>query len=58
MVVDAQVLNGWLRGKVVRIYPGKDGQVRKVDVQTNSGVMQRAAIKVALLDVMEDSKAH
>lgn len=57
VIVDEQVRNGWLRGKVIKIYPGPDGQVRKVDVQTNSGVMQRPAVKVALLDIMESGKA-
>lgn len=57
VIVDENVRNGWLRGRVVKSYAGKDGQVRKVDVQTSSGIMQRPAIKVALLDIMESGKA-
>ncbi|XP_062541702.1 uncharacterized protein LOC134209708 [Armigeres subalbatus] len=58
VIVDETVRNGWLRGRVVEIYPSRDGQVRKVDVQTSSGVFQRPAIKVALLDILEQSKAN
>ncbi|XP_058840554.1 uncharacterized protein LOC131696047 [Topomyia yanbarensis] len=58
IVVDESVRNGWIRGRVIKAYQGPDGQVRKVDVQTNTGILQRPAIKVALLDVLEDSKAN
>lgn len=57
-IVDETVRNGWLRGRVVKVYQGMDDQVRKVDVKTSSGVLQRPAIKVALLDVQENSKAN
>ncbi|XP_058827197.1 uncharacterized protein LOC131687160 [Topomyia yanbarensis] len=53
VIVDETVRNGWLRGRITKIYPAKDGQVRKVDVQTSSGVLQRPTIKVALLDIIE-----
>ncbi|XP_055611086.1 uncharacterized protein LOC129757808 [Uranotaenia lowii] len=57
VIVDESVRNGWLRGKVVRTYPGRDGQVHKVDVETCDGsTLQRPAVKVALLDVQEESK--
>ncbi|XP_058456660.1 uncharacterized protein LOC131434043 [Malaya genurostris] len=56
VIVDETVRNGWLRGRVIKVYTNSDGQVRKVDVQTNSGVLQRPAIKVALLDVVDVSK--
>ncbi|XP_058465085.1 uncharacterized protein LOC131438809 [Malaya genurostris] len=58
IVVDESVRNGWLRGRIVKTYTAVDGQVRKVDVQTNSGVLQRPAIKVALLDVQEVGKTQ
>ncbi|XP_062704860.1 uncharacterized protein LOC109397242 [Aedes albopictus] len=58
IVVDDTVRNGWLRGRVTKTYPGIDGQVRKVDVQTETGLLQRPAIKVALLDVVQDGKTN
>ncbi|XP_062713993.1 uncharacterized protein LOC134290806 [Aedes albopictus] len=58
IIVDETVRNGWLRGKVTKTYPGIDGQVRKVDVQTETGMLQRPAIKVALLDVLQDGKTN
>lgn len=57
IIVDESVRNGWLRGRIVKVYTASDGQVRKVDVQTVSGVFQRPAIKVALLDIQKSSKA-
>lgn len=58
VIVDEAVRNGWLRGRVVKTYPANDGQVRKVDVETSSGLFQRPAIKVALLDVLQSGKAN
>ncbi|XP_058835287.1 uncharacterized protein LOC131692322 [Topomyia yanbarensis] len=58
IVVNESVRNGWIRGRVIKVYEGPDGQVRKVDVETNAGTLQRPAIKVALLDVLEGSKAN
>ncbi|XP_062557206.1 uncharacterized protein LOC134222069 [Armigeres subalbatus] len=58
VIVDETVRNGWLRGRIIKTFPGIDGQVRKVDVQTESGVLQRPAIKVALLDVLDNGNAN
>ncbi|XP_062713078.1 uncharacterized protein LOC134290086 [Aedes albopictus] len=57
VIVDEAVRNGWLRGRVEKVYTSSDGQVRRVDVQTAAGKYQRPAIKVALLDVLQDGKA-
>ncbi|XP_062713763.1 uncharacterized protein LOC115256765 [Aedes albopictus] len=51
VVVEEGVRNSWTRGKVVKVYPGNDGRIRKVDVQTTNGVLQRPVTKVAVLDV-------
>lgn len=56
VVVDESVRNGWLRGRVIKTYIGLDDQVRRVDVLTNSGTLQRPVTKVAVLDVLEMSK--
>ncbi|XP_055547200.1 uncharacterized protein LOC129731329 [Wyeomyia smithii] len=58
VVVDESVRNGWLRGRVVKTYHGIDDQVRKADIETSSGILQRPATKVALLDVLEISKTN
>lgn len=50
-VVDEGMRNSWTRGKVVKAIPGNDGRVRRVDVQTVNGVLQRPVTKVAVLDV-------
>lgn len=42
----------WCRGVVEQLYPGKDGEIRQVDVRTNSGVKRRAVSKLAVLDVV------
>lgn len=42
--------NTWPRGRVTRVYPGKDGEVRVVDVTTSSGrVLRRPTKKVIVL---------
>ncbi|XP_058826497.1 uncharacterized protein LOC131686249 [Topomyia yanbarensis] len=51
VVVEDQKRNGWLRGRIIKVIHGKDGQVRRAVVQTTTGQMTRPAIKLALLDV-------
>lgn len=51
LLVDENVRNRWLRGRVVRTFPGKDGAVRQVDIQTMTGIIRRPVVKIALLDV-------
>lgn len=41
----------WKKGKVLEVYKSRDGFVRKATVQTENGVFQRAAAKLAVLDV-------
>lgn len=43
--------NCWPKGVVVDVMPGKDGQVRKAVVKTNTGTYERPATKLAVLDV-------
>ena len=43
--------NCWPRGRVVRTIRSKDGQVRRALVQTATGVLERPAVKLAVLDV-------
>ncbi|XP_058817888.1 uncharacterized protein LOC131681196 [Topomyia yanbarensis] len=52
VIVDCNLpRNCWPRGRVVEAVQAKDGQVRRVTVQTASGLLQRPASKVAVLDV-------
>ncbi|XP_062558280.1 uncharacterized protein LOC134223157 [Armigeres subalbatus] len=52
LVVDENVRNRWLRGRVVRTFAGKDGVTRRAEVQTSTGVLKRSATKLAVLDVL------
>ncbi|XP_055589038.1 uncharacterized protein LOC129741339 [Uranotaenia lowii] len=51
VIVDERVRNRWLRGRVLKTYPGKDGVSRRADVQTTGGIFNRPVSKLALLDV-------
>lgn len=52
LVVDHNLpRNCWPKGRVVAIVQSKDGQVRRVTVQTANGILERPAVKVAVLDV-------
>ncbi|XP_062717176.1 uncharacterized protein LOC134292218 [Aedes albopictus] len=51
IIADERIRNKWVRGRVVRTYPGKDGIVRQADVSTPSGVLRRAVAKLAILDI-------
>ncbi|XP_075157968.1 uncharacterized protein LOC142231235 [Haematobia irritans] len=43
--------NVWLRGRVLETRLARDGQVRSAKVQTQRGIMERPATKLAILDV-------
>lgn len=51
IVVDEGTRNGWIRGRVVRTLPGKDGRVRQADVETSTGILRRPVTKIAVLEV-------
>lgn len=58
VLVEESARNSWTRGKVVKAIPGSDGRVRRVDVLTAKGVIQRPVTKVAVLDVTVGSTAE
>lgn len=51
IAVDENKRNGWIRGRVVDVLRGKDGQVRSAVVRTAEGMLKRPVVKLALLDV-------
>lgn len=53
IVIDDSRRNGWLRGRVVEIVKGADGQVRRALVRVKDGLIWRSAGKLALLEVKE-----
>ncbi|XP_055633596.1 uncharacterized protein LOC129773944 [Toxorhynchites rutilus septentrionalis] len=57
LLVNKESRNGWVRGRVVKVYKGKDGRVRSVDVQTVNGVLQRPVTGLAVLEVLNDGTA-
>nr|CTR11689.1 polyprotein [Calliphora vicina] len=43
--------NTWTKGKIVEVIKARDGQVRRAKVKTINGVVERPAVKLAVLDV-------
>ena len=44
----------WKLGKIVDTFPGKDGQIRTVRVQTKKGILNRPVQKLHLLEEYND----
>ncbi|XP_055615047.1 uncharacterized protein LOC129761355 [Toxorhynchites rutilus septentrionalis] len=51
LVVDENIRNRWLRGKVIHTIPGKDGITRCAEEMTSAGILKRPVKKLALLDL-------
>ncbi|XP_062707951.1 uncharacterized protein LOC134288151 [Aedes albopictus] len=47
--------NCWPKGKILEVKTSKDGQVRSAKVQTTSGIYDRPAVKLAVLDIGANS---
>ncbi|XP_053690797.1 uncharacterized protein LOC128739342 [Sabethes cyaneus] len=57
VVVDPKLpRNCWPKGRIISVRKGNDGQVRAATVQTQNGVYERPATKLAVLDVRRDTK--
>lgn len=48
---DNQPRGHWPRGIITNVFPGKDGQIRVVDVTTNKNTYRRPLTKVCLFDL-------
>ncbi|XP_055544380.1 uncharacterized protein LOC129729663 [Wyeomyia smithii] len=51
VIVDEAVRNSWTRGRVIKVYFGNDGRIRKADVQTKNCILQRPVTKIAVLEI-------
>ncbi|XP_058816511.1 uncharacterized protein LOC131679785 [Topomyia yanbarensis] len=58
VVIDESRRNGWVRGRVKEILPGKDGRVRQAVVQTSGGLFRRSVSNLAVLDVPRGCNAE
>ncbi|XP_062713946.1 uncharacterized protein LOC134290766 [Aedes albopictus] len=57
-IVDGNIRNRWVRGKVTAVFAGKDGRIRQAEVRTNSGILRRPFVKLAVMDIVSESKAE
>ncbi|XP_055529112.1 uncharacterized protein LOC129721047 isoform X1 [Wyeomyia smithii] len=57
LVVCGTTRRQWIRGRVLDVMRGRDGRVRQALVQTATGVIKRAAVNLAVLDVGTNCKS-
>ncbi|XP_062555623.1 uncharacterized protein LOC134220551 [Armigeres subalbatus] len=53
IIVEENVRNGWIRGRVAEVVEGADGRIRQAVVQTASGMVRRPVARLARLDVKQ-----
>ncbi|XP_062538334.1 uncharacterized protein LOC134206620 [Armigeres subalbatus] len=57
LIVDpALPRNCWPKGRVIGVKRGKDNQVRSAVIQTSTGIYERPATKIAVLDVRREEQ--
>lgn len=56
LIVEPSIKNRYIRGRVEKVFPGRDGRVRQALVRTATGVYKRPAVKLALLDLGQHGK--
>ncbi|XP_062703000.1 uncharacterized protein LOC134285705 [Aedes albopictus] len=47
--------NCWPKGRIINVQPGRDGQPRSATVRTATGIYERPAAKLAVLDVRRET---
>ena len=48
----------WALGRVAKLYPGKDGKVRSVELQTSKGSITRSVQRLHLLELVSQGQEH
>lgn len=43
--------NQWLKGRIKKVYPAKDGIIRFADIETSTGIIRRPTSKLAVLNI-------
>ncbi|XP_062541687.1 uncharacterized protein LOC134209692 [Armigeres subalbatus] len=56
MIVDDRLRNGWIRGRILRVFPGRDGRCRSANVKTSTGILRRPVVKLAVLEVADTAR--
>jgi len=56
VVEDAGPRNNWPLGRIVEVYPGKDGVTCVVDVKTAVGINKRPTSKIHRLDIRNEDE--
>ena len=50
LLIDPHTIRGrWQMGRIIEVYPGKDGKVRSAKVKTSTGNYDRPITKMSLL---------
>ncbi|XP_038105324.1 uncharacterized protein LOC119765476 [Culex quinquefasciatus] len=58
LIVNEGQRNGWTRGRVLTVIPGRDGRIRQATIQTSAGILRRPVSKLAVLQVQRVSNAE
>lgn len=58
VIIEESMRNGWIRGRVIKVFPGSDGRIRMADVQTSTGILRRPVVRLAVLDVLNGREAE
>lgn len=57
VIVDQKLpRNNYPKARVVEVFPGPDGQIRRAKIQTNNTILERPTSKLAVLNIRDDSE--
>ncbi|XP_075150621.1 uncharacterized protein LOC142224719 [Haematobia irritans] len=58
IIVDATMPRSqWLKGRIIKVFPAKDGQVRSAEVKTSCGIKRRPVSKLAVFATNDGESA-